>query len=343
MHILKRVTFVRLPSDSAGPEIRGLIDRGVVDLHAKISKDSDHRYVPILQEHVAQMVSEGYETVEGDAHTLDRRSPQERIAEAFSDRPDIAGLLPDRWEFVGDIVILKLDPSLEPFLDRIGDVYAEVLGAKTVCADVRGVSGEFRRPSMRLIHGTETESVRLENGIRYRFDVTKVMFASGNTDERMRMRNLDCSGETVVDMFAGIGYFTLPLAKYSGARRVFACEKNPDSYQFLVGNIRDNGVSDVVIPILADNRHLLGRGFADRILMGYVQTTSDFMPAAMRMIRPGGVIHYHDTFYVDEYRERIEKVFSDSCGGFEIEGIREVKSFAPSVSHYVADVRVLRV
>ncbi len=343
MHNLKRVTFVRLPSDSAGPEIRGLIDRGVVDLHAKISKDSDHRYVPILQEHVAQMVSEGYETVEGDAHTLDRRSPQERIAEAFSDRPDIAGLLPDRWEFVGDIVILKLDPSLEPFLDRIGDVYAEVLGAKTVCADVRGVSGEFRRPSMRLIHGTETESVRLENGIRYRFDVTKVMFASGNTDERMRMRNLDCSGETVVDMFAGIGYFTLPLAKYSGARRVFACEKNPDSYQFLVGNIRDNGVSDVVIPILADNRHLLGRGFADRILMGYVQTTSDFMPAAMRMIRPGGVIHYHDTFYVDEYRERIEKVFSDSCGEFEIEGIREVKSFAPSVSHYVADVRVLRV
>lgn len=340
---MKRVTFVRLPSESAGPVIRRLMGRGVVDIHAKISKDGSHRYIPILPEHVAEMLSEGYETVEGDAHTLDRRSPQERIREAFSDRPDIAGVLPDRWEFVGDIVILKLDPSLEPFLDRIGDVYADVLGAKTVCADVRGVSGEFRRPSMRLIHGTETESVRLENGIRYRFDVTKVMFASGNTDERMRMRNLDCSGETVVDMFAGIGYFTLPLARFSGARRVFACEKNPDSYGFLVGNVRDNGVSDVVVPILADNRHLLGRGFADRILMGYVQTTSDFVPTAMRMIKPGGIIHYHDTFYVDEYERRIEGIFSDNCREFVIEGIREVKSFAPSVSHYVADVRVLRV
>lgn len=228
-----------------------------------------------------------------------------------------------------------------PYGRLIGETYARILGAKTVCADVRGVSGEFRRPSMEILYGTDTESVRLENGIRYFFDVTKVMYASGNTDERMRMRRLDCTGETVVDMFAGIGYFTLPLAKYSGARRVFACEKNPDSYGFLVRNVRDNGVSDVVVPILADNRDLLGTRFADRILMGYVQTTSDFLDAALRMIKPGGVIHYHDTFYVSEYRQRIQEIFSEHCGdGYEILGIREVKSFAPAVSHYVADVRI---
>ena len=60
------------------------------------------------------------------------------------------------------------------------------------------------------------------------------------------------------------------------------------------------------------------------------------------MIRPDGIIHYHDTFYVSEYRERIESIFSEKCGegGFEVLGIREVKSFAPAVSHYVADVRI---
>lgn len=339
---MKRVIFAKIPTDGAGPIIRGLMDRGFVDLHAKISKDEDFRYVPILPEHLDVVVSEGFDTVEGEAHTLDRRSPQERIREAFSDHPDIVDILPDHWEFVGDIVILKMDPRCMPYGELIGETYAKVLGAKTVCADVRGVSGEFRRPSMELLYGTDTESVRLENGIRYGFDVTKVMYASGNTDERMRMRRLDCTGETVVDMFAGIGYFTLPLAKFSGARRVFACEKNPDSYGFLVRNIRDNDVSDVVIPILADNRDLLGRGFADRILMGYVQTTADFLPAALRMIRPGGIIHYHDTFYVSEYRDRIESIFSENCGedGYEIIGIREVKSFAPAVSHYVADVRI---
>lgn len=336
------MTFARVPADDAGPRIRELMDRGFVDLHAKISKDGGYRYIPILPEHVDEVVSEGYEMTEGDAHTLDRRSPQERIREALSGYPDLVGILPDRWEFVGDVVILKMDPRCRPHGRLIGEVYADVLGAKTVCADVRGVSGEFRQPSMEVLYGTDTESVRLENGIRYGFDVTKVMYASGNTDERMRMRRLDCTGETVVDMFAGIGYFTLPLAKYSGARRVFACEKNPESYGFLVRNVRDNGVSDVVIPILADNRDLLGRGFADRILMGYVQTTSEFLPAALRMIKHGGVIHYHDTFYVHEYRERIESIFSEHCGdGYEMMDIREVKSFAPSVSHYVADVRIL--
>ena len=140
---MKKVVFAKVPSDEAGPVIRSLMDRGVVDLHAKISKDDGFRYVPILPEHVGAIRAEGYEAVEGEAHTLDRRSPQERIREALSEHPGIVGLLPDHWEFVGDIVILKLDQSCEPYLDEIGDAYAKVLGAKTVCADVHGVSGEF--------------------------------------------------------------------------------------------------------------------------------------------------------------------------------------------------------
>ena len=339
---MKRVTMAKLPSEEAGPIIRDLMSKEFVDLHAKIGKDSEYRYVPILREHVSDVIAMGIDTVEGDAHTLDRRSPQEKIHDILASHCELDGIVPEKWEYVGDIVIVRMDPRCDPYKEMIGRVYAEVLGAKTVCADVRGVSGEFRQPSMEIIYGTETESVRLENGIRYGFDVTKVMFASGNTDERMRMRQLDCSGETVVDMFAGIGYFTLPLAKYSGARRVFACEKNPESYEFLCRNIKDNELQDKVIPILSDNRNLLGKHFADRILMGYVQTTSEFVPKALSMIRPGGIIHYHDTFYVNEYEDRIRQIFDENCGkeGYEILRIHEVKSYAPSVSHYVADVRI---
>ncbi len=315
-----------------------------MDRHAKISKDGDTRLVPILDSAVPDIERMGYEVIDGNAHSRDRTPPQERILASLSDLPkEVLDDLPMKWEYVGDIVIIKLKDSAEPYKARIGEVYAEQLDKSTVCVDRNGVTGEFRRPEMEVIHGTETESVRLENGIRYCFDVTKVMFASGNVDERERMKNLDCTGETVVDMFAGIGYFTLPLAKFSGAKKVIACEKNPESFAFLRKNIVLNEVEDIVEPVLGDNRDLPGKAFADRILMGYVQITSEFLPKALEMIRPGGIIHYHDTFYVSEYEEHIRSIFKEACGsrGFEILGIREVKSFAPSVSHYVADVRIL--
>jgi tRNA wybutosine-synthesizing protein 2 len=194
---------------------------------------------------------------------------------------------------------------------------------------------------MMLIFGKNTESVRLENSIHYLFDVCKVMFASGNVDERERMGRLDCKSETVLDMFAGIGYFTLPIAKFSGAKRVVACEKNPESYRYLVRNVDLNQVSDRVETVLGDNRDLPDRPFAHRILMGYVHRTREFLPKALNLLLPGGIVHYHENYHVRDAREMLERDLDQCCDGrpYEILGMREVKSYAPSVSHYVADIR----
>ncbi|MCL2334219.1 MAG: class I SAM-dependent methyltransferase family protein [Candidatus Methanoplasma sp.] len=340
MRIMKQA---RIMSSEASDVIPYLMEMGLIDRSAKISKDGDSRLVPItpgMEDEIAKM---GYEITEGPAYTMERRKPQERILNELSDLPkEVTSSLPMKWEYVGDVVILKMDNVCLPYKERIGKAYANILGARTVCADLNGIAGELRRPSTEIIYGSRTESVRLENGILYEFDVSKIMFASGNVEERHRMGELDCKDETIVDMFAGIGYFTLPIAKFTGARKVFACEKNKDSYLYLVKNAERNGVSEKVIPMLGDNRNIPGKRFADRVLLGYVQTTSAFIPKALEIVKHGGTIHYHDTFYVNEYKEKIEEIFTKAAGDkFEIERIKEVKSFAPSVSHYVADVRIL--
>lgn len=38
---------------------------------------------------------------------------------------------------------------------------------------------------------------------RYTFDVTKCMFSPGNITEKLRVASLPCSGEVLVDLYAG--------------------------------------------------------------------------------------------------------------------------------------------
>ena len=337
---MKQVSEAVVPADRAAELIPYLKEQGCVDLSARITSADGAKLVPILPGKESIIRSLGLSITSGPAYSEESRPPMERIRERLE---AVLGaktaLLPDKWEIAGDVITVKMDPALFEFGELIGRTYAEVLSARSVLADVSGVSGEFREPDMTLLYGPSGESVKLENGIRYCFDVTKVMFASGNLAERKRMKCLDCTGETVVDMFCGIGYFTLPLAKYSGARRVFACEKNPQSYGFLLKNLALNEI-DNVIPLLGDNRDIPGKAFADRILMGYVQTTSVFVPKALEMAKPGCMIHYHDTFPVGKEEKMIREIFDRYCSEYTIERIIEVKSFAPGVSHYVADIRV---
>ena len=338
---MKQVSEATVPDSRASELIPLMKKMGIVDLSARITSADGCKLVPILAGCEEEASRLGLELTSGPAYSEASRPPLERIlAHLEGVPPSMHPLLPDKWEIAGEVVTVKMDPALFEYAEEIGRAYAEVLDARSVWADISGVSGEFREPDMRLLYGSGGESVKLENGISYCFDVTKVMFASGNLAERRRMKDLDCRGETVVDMFAGIGYFTLPLAKFSGARRVFSCEKNPNSYGFLVRNLGLNGITNV-IPILGDNRDIAGGRFADRILMGYVQTTSQFLDKALELAKPGCIIHYHDTFPTGQQEKFVNDIFSKACGkDYEIERIIEVKSFAPSVSHYVADVRV---
>lgn len=317
---------------------------GFLDKTHAIIDDADHVVIPVTSEPPAHMLkasSARIVRVEFPPRKH-RRDPIELIRESARVPGPLLWMLPSKWERLGDVGVLRLDDALTPYEGAVARSYAEVLGLKTVLREVGAINGEFRRPATRVIFGKDTVTTHLENGIRYRLDAAEIMFSSGNEEERLRMADLECDGETVVDMFAGIGYFSLPLAVYQRPERIVACEINPKAHAFLVENIALNGVGDRIDPYLGDNRTLEGERFADRVIMGYVKTTHEFLPAAMGYLKDVGIVHYHETCPNELISERPVQRLKEAARGARVEVLRfkEIKSYAPGVSHVVVDARV---
>jgi tRNA wybutosine-synthesizing protein 2 len=198
-----------------------------------------------------------------------------------------------------------------------------------------------------------TETVHIENHIKFCFDVCKIMFSLGNNAERIQFSKIDAKGETIVDMFAGIGYFTLPLAKHSHCSKIIAIEKNPNSLYYLQKNCKLNQVEDIVEPILGDCRTVGEQyiGHGDRISMGYLPTPLNFLSRAFSFLKnQGGIIHYHylatkseyQTLPIDHFKDALELFFNSkkekTKWSFLIKEIREIKSYAPKIFHWNADI-----
>lgn len=248
--------------------------------------------------------------------------------------------LPKKWEKFGDVLILKMDKIEEK--EKVAEAYAKVLKCKSVLEDAGGIKGIERKPCFNFVYGNDVVTVHVENGIRYKFDASKIMFSSGNIDERIRMAKVARKNEVVVDMFAGIGYFTLPVAVYSKSK-VYACEINPTAYEFLKENIHMNKVENLVKPILGDCRVVAPRGIADRVIMGYFNSI-DFLEYAIEILNGEGIIHFHQKCREEDFPEKIfdeiKKICFEHKKRAEVLFYRRIKSYAPRIIHGVIDLMI---
>jgi tRNA wybutosine-synthesizing protein 2 len=189
----------------------------------------------------------------------------------------------------------------------------------------------------------DTETIHTEHGTRYAMDLSRVMFAPGNKAERARMGDRAEAGERVLDMFAGIGYFTLPMAR-AGAR-VTAVEKNSVAFQYLSENARLNDVEDRVSLVLGDCREAVPIRVAageryDRAVMGYYDA-HEYLEPALAALEAGGTLHMHEAtpeaLLWERPVERLESAVQSADRTVRAIDRRRIKSHSEGVAHVVLD------
>jgi tRNA wybutosine-synthesizing protein 2 len=277
------------------------------------------------------------------------RPPAERVRDRLRSAAgaDAARAMPAGYQRLGRVLVLRLPESLRPYYALLGEAWRTELGVSTVLVRTGPIEGEARRPRTELVAGEGTETEVVEHGVRWRFDAAAVMFAAGNRVERVRAGRLVRPDEAVADLFAGIGYFTIPAARSGPATRVVAVEKNPVAYAYLVANIALNGVADRVEPVQGDNREVVlsPRSF-DRVFLGYLPSALPWVGRAATLVRPtGGWIHVHT---VEDARTACPTAIAGveaavrAAGARSLEPFRarEVKPYGPGRTHIVVDARI---
>ena len=261
-------------------------------------------------------------------------------------------LLPRGFQSLGKVIIMKLNQKLYEQKSVIGNACLALFPKiRSIYINEGKIVGTFREPEkIELIAGEDNPIVEhKEHDIIYRFDITKIMFSKGNLNERRFLATLVKKGEIIVDMFAGIGYFSLAIAKHSAVERIYSIELNPISYGFLTENIRINHFKDKIIPINGDCKHevlkLSKAGVrADRIIMGVFPAPKEYIKEALTLTKDdGSIFHYEGVVEKEKYItlfEDFKDITESNHYNSELSSYRYVKSYGPNLFHTVLDILV---
>jgi tRNA wybutosine-synthesizing protein 2 len=267
---------------------------------------------------------------------------------------DELDLLPRGYQLISNIIIIKLAPKLMEKKKLIAIKCMELVPKiRSVYLNSGKIKGTFRIPEkIEYLAGVNDPIIEhKEHGVIYKFDVTKIMFSKGNVNERKFLATLVKPHEIIVDMFAGIGYFSLPIAKHASPEKIYCIEINPIAFQFLVENIKLNHLEHIIVPINGDCKEEViklrqSNILADRVIMGVFPAPKGYIPEALSLVNEEGTIyHYEGVIEKSKYRDlfkEFEEVANLSNMSCSLINARFVKSYGPNLFHVVLDIKVMK-
>jgi tRNA (guanine37-N1)-methyltransferase len=266
------------------------------------------------------------------------------------------GKVYNSYDIVGNIAIIRL-PSASP---EIAQSVAKAImsinkNVKTVLAQESPVAGDFRLRRLRHVAGeNKASTIHRESGCLFSVDVEKCYFSPRLSYERSRIARIVKPKETVVNMFAGVGCFSIIIAKQVNTSKVFSIDVNPEAIQFMQENIRLNRVYDKVIPLLGGSKEIINSRLqcvADRVLMPLPEKAFEYLPYAVSALKAsGGWIHYYDFEHAKKTENPTEKTklkvsqkLASLDLAFELPYSRVVRTTGPNWYQVVLDIHATRV
>ncbi|MBI0583429.1 MAG: class I SAM-dependent methyltransferase family protein [Methanomassiliicoccus sp.] len=331
-----RTICLKVPRGEAEYVRKKLLSDDLLDISLRIRGEGDYIYLPV-REGIPDL---GYETVEQDLEDRELATTDYRT---LVDAPgEVRDRLPASFDVIGDVAIIRLEDDLVDLAPSIGEALRRTFPRLRTVALDRGVKGELRVRDLEVVAGEEgTETTHLEYGVRLLIDPAKVYFNPRLSNERRRIASLVRDGETVVDMFAGVGPFSLMIAKYARPEIVFAMDLNHDAVEYMKRNVALNKVTNV-LPIEGDARQLVfDVPCADRIIMNLPHSAREFFHDALTRLKIGGMIHFYTICDREDIDPILDRLVTEAAGmGVLIAILRreELKTYSPSMSVFSADI-----
>ena len=269
---------------------------------------------------------------------------------------ELAGVLPaselsmlwSAFDQIGDIIVVRIPDRLSHRKKIIGRTLLERAGpARSVFAQSSPVGGPLRTRGLELLAGDgSTLTEHRENGCRLLVDVEKAFFSPRLSTERMRIAGCCSDGETVVNMFGGVGAFSVAAAAAKKCT-VYSIDVNADAARLCGANAARNRLKGRVFSVAGDAASATAGmgGIASRTLMVLPERSAEFLPAALRLTRPGGTVHYYahtHAYKKSDAAGAARRDFAAACPArFEVLGARRVRTVGPGYHQTVVDARVL--
>ncbi len=220
------------------------------------------------------------------------------------------------FNFFGNVVVVNFPKDAKQIEKKkfAEKILKENKSVKTVLEKSGNFSGRLRKMKTNFIAGEKTKEVLYkENGCVFRFNIDSTYFSPRLSGERKEIASKIKKGDKVLVMFAGVGPYSVVIAKNSKAEKVYSNEINREANKYAKLNIELNNLKNKIELIPGDIKRVAvalvsKKEKFDVIVMPRPQLKDSFLKEAFLLSRKDTKIFYYDFCKVGEEKLIVEKI-----------------------------------